>query len=158
MTKDKRSGVSGSIVENRKARFDYFLEDHYEAGIELIGWEVKSLRAGKVQLVDSFVLLRDGEAFMHGAHITPLVTASTHVLANPTRMRKLLLHKSELGKLFIAVQQKGHTIVATGLYWKDQKVKCAIALAKGKKEHDKRNTEAERDWKREKTRLMKHRA
>lgn len=158
MNKPKRSGGSGQIVENRKARFDYFLEDRHEAGLELLGWEVKSLRQGKVQLVDSYVMLREGEAFLYGAHITPLTSASTHVLANPTRVRKLLLHKQELGKLFIAVQQKGHTIVCTDLYWKNQKIKCGIALAKGKKEYDKRNVESERDWSRERSRLMKKRA
>ena len=155
MTKTKRSGANGTIIDNRKARFDYFLEERFEAGVELLGWEVKSLRAGKAQLVDSFVMLRDGEAFLQGAHITPLTSASTHVLADPQRKRRLLLHARELEKLHIAVEQKGHTIVATALFWQNQKVKCGIAIAKGKKEYDKRNVEADRDWGREKRRLMK---
>ena len=122
----------------------------------LKGWEVKSLRAGKVQLTDSYVLLKDGEAFLLGTHITPLPTASTHFVTDPTRTRKLLLNQRELSRLFNGVNQKGYTCVATALYWKNHLVKCEIALAKGKKEHDKRQTEKNRDWERQKQRIMRH--
>ena len=119
-------------------------------------WTLRSLRAGRAQLVDSYVLLKDGEAYLFGAHITPLKTASTHVIADPTRTRKLLLHKRELGKLFGAVQQKGYACVALALYWKKHLIKCEIALAKGKKEFDKRATEKERDSDREISRVMRN--
>ncbi|BCR23473.1 SsrA-binding protein SmpB [Aquipseudomonas alcaligenes] len=147
---------TGTIALNKKALHDYSIENKFEAGIALSGWEVKSLRAGKAQLVDSYVLLKDGEAYLFGAHITPLKTASTHVIADPTRTRKLLLHKRELGKLFGAVQQKGYACVALALYWKKHLIKCEIALAKGKKEFDKRATEKERDSDREISRVMRN--
>jgi len=146
------------IAQNRRARFDYELSDRFEAGIALEGWELKSIRGGKAQLADSFVMVRDGEAWLHGATITPLVSASTHVVANPKRNRKLLLHKKEIARLFAQTNQEGYTCVATSLYWKGNKVKCEIALAKGKKQHDKRATERERDWKREQGRVLKHSA
>jgi len=146
------------IAQNRRARHDYELFDRFEAGIALEGWELKSIRSGKAQLVDSYVLVRDGEAWLYGANITPLVSASTHVIANPTRMRKLLLHKKEIAQLFAQVSQKGYTCVATSLYWKGNKVKCEVALAKGKKAHDKRASERDRDWKREQGRVLKHSA
>lgn len=153
MAKQKKIS-SGTIVQNKKALHDYFIETRFEAGLALSGWEVKSLRAGKAQLTDSYVLLKDGEAWLLGSHITPLQTASTHVIADPQRTRKLLLHKRELGKLFGAVQQKGFACVALSIYWKKHLIKCEIALAKGKKEFDKRATEKERDSNREIQRAM----
>jgi SsrA-binding protein len=158
MAKAPKPRTPGPIVQNRRARHDYQLEDRFEAGLVLEGWEVKSLRAGKVQLVDSFVLVHDGEAWLHGANITPLTAASTHVVADPKRVRKLLLHDREIARLFTATQQKGYTCIATSLYWKGNRVKCEIALAKGKKQHDKRASERERDWKREQGRYLKRSA
>ncbi|WP_395763945.1 SsrA-binding protein SmpB [Stutzerimonas balearica] len=148
MAKQKKQSP-GTIALNKKALHDYFIEQKFEAGLVLAGWEVKSLRAGKAQLVDSYVLLKDGEAWLMGAHISPLTSTSTHVIADPTRTRKLLLNKRELGKLFGAVQQKGYACVALSLYWKKHMIKCEIALAKGKKEYDKRHTAKERDSDRE---------
>lgn len=156
MAKQKKH-PQGNIAQNKKALHDYFVEQKFEAGLALSGWEVKSLRAGKAQLVDSYVLLKDGEAWLMGSHITPLKTASTHVIADPTRTRKLLLHKRELGKLFGAVQQKGYACVALSLYWKKHLIKCEIALAKGKKEYDKRDTEKARDSAREIQRAIRSR-
>lgn len=149
----KRS--NNSIALNKRARHDYHVEETFEAGVALTGWEVKSLRAGKGQLTDSYVTLKKGEAWLIGSHIMPLNTASTHVIADPTRSRKLLLHKKELGKLFGATSQKGYTAIALGLYWKGPLVKCQVALAKGKKQFDKRQTEKNRDWARQKQRIMK---
>jgi SsrA-binding protein len=146
------------IAQNRRARHDYALGDRFEAGIALEGWELKSIRAGKAQLADSFVSIRDGEAWLLGATITPLVSASTHVIADPKRLRKLLLHKKEIARLFADTNQQGYTCVATSLYWKGNKVKCEVALAKGKKQHDKRASERDRDWKREQRRTLKHSA
>lgn len=154
MAKQKKH-PQGSIAQNKKAQHDYFVESRFEAGLVLAGWEVKSLRAGKAQLVDSYILLKDDEAWLMGCHITPLTTASTHVIADPTRTRKLLLNKRELDKLFGAVQQKGYTCVALALYWKAHLIKCEIALAKGKKDFDKRHTEKERDADREVQRAMR---
>ena len=145
----------GSIAQNKKAMHDFFVESRFEAGLALSGWEVKSLRANKGQLVDSYVLLKDGEAWLMGCHITPLKTASTHVIADPTRTRKLLLKKRELEKLFSSVQQKGYACAALSLYCKQHLVKCEIALAKGKKDFDKRHTEKERDADREVQRAMR---
>ena len=156
MSKKKPKPASNLIVENRKARHDYFLENNLEAGIVLAGWEVKSLRAGKVQLVDSYVYFKNGEAWLWGAIITPLPTVSTHFVAEPQRDRKLLLNKRELAKLMIGVEQKGYTCVCTRLYWKDHLIKAEIALAKGKAEHDKRHAEQDRDWDREKQRIFRH--
>ncbi len=154
--KKSNSNNSSTIALNKRARHDYHLTDKFEAGVALTGWEVKSLRVGKGQLTDSYVLLKDGEAWLLGAHIEPLKSASTHVIADPIRTRKLLLNRRELAKLFAATTQKGYTCVATALYWKKHLVKCEIALAKGKKEFDKRATEKERDWNREKRRVMSH--
>ncbi len=151
----KAQANSGTIALNKKAKHDYFVEDRFEAGVALTGWEVKSLRAGKGQLVDSYILLKDGEAFLLGAHITPLKTASTHVIADPTRTRKLLLKARELDKLLTGVQQKGFSCVPLALYWKGHLVKCEIALVRGKKDFDKRQTEKERDWAREKQRVVR---
>ncbi|HNE26148.1 MAG TPA: SsrA-binding protein SmpB [Pseudomonadales bacterium] len=154
MKKANSKDNGGTIALNKKARHDYFIQDRYEAGIALQGWEVKSLRAGKCQLVDSYVLLKNGEAFLLGAHISPLQSVSTHFVTDPARTRKLLLKDRELADIFAAVQQKGYTCVCTAMYWKRHLVKCEIALAKGKAEHDKREVEKEKDWQREKQRLM----
>lgn len=144
-----------TIVINKKAKHDFFIEERMEAGIALEGWEVKSLRAGRVQLRDSYVILKKGEAFLLGCHITPLLSASTHIQPDSSRTRKLLLHQKELNKLYGAVERKGYTIVALSLYWKHGLVKCEIGLAKGKKQHDKRQTVKDRDWQRQKERVMK---
>ena len=144
-----------SIVTNKKAFHEYFIEEQFEAGIVLEGWEIKAIRAGRANIKESYVIVRDGEVFVFGMHITPLTQASTHIKADPTRTRKLLLHKRELDKLIGAVQQKGYTCVALSLYWKKHLIKCEIALAKGKKEFDKRHTEKERDSDREIQRAMR---
>ncbi|HBX36250.1 MAG TPA: SsrA-binding protein [Pseudohongiella sp.] len=157
MAKAKKSKVPDTtIVRNKKALHDYFVEDTFEAGIALEGWEVKSLREGKVQLVDSYVILKDGEASIIGCRINPLNSASTHVVADPDRTRKLLLHKKELARMFSSVQQKGHTCIATKLYWKGHLIKCQVALAKGKKDHDKRDTIKDREWAIQKQRVVRH--
>ena len=145
------------IAENRKARFDYFIEDRYEAGLALQGWEVKAMRAGRAQLKEAYVYLRAGEAFLIGAHISPLPTASTHIQADPVRTRKLLLHYSELQHLIGAVERRGYTLVPLELYWKNGRAKVQVGLAKGKKQHDKRATEKDRDWQREKARVLRGR-
>lgn len=152
---NKSKNPDTTIVQNKKARHDYFIQETFEAGVSLLGWEVKALRMKKVQLVDSYVLMKDGEAFLLGCNITPLDTASTHIIAEPDRTKKLLLHRKELAKLFMETQQKGHTAVATKLYWKGHMVKCEIALAKGKQDHDKRATEKDREWKVEKQRIVR---
>jgi SsrA-binding protein len=143
------------IAENRKARFDYFIEDRYEAGLQLQGWEVKAMRAGRAQLTEAYVYVRNGEAFLFGAHISPLKTTSTHVVADPVRTRKLLLNKSELERLIGAVERRGYTIVPLDLHWKDGRAKLEMGLAKGKKQHDKRATEKDRDWQRDKARVLR---
>lgn len=148
---------SSTIVVNKKARFDYNIEDRFEAGLMLEGWEVKSLRAGKVQLVDSYVIIKHNEAWLLGALITPLPTASTHIHPDPQRTRKLLLHRKELDRLIGAVERKGYTLIALSLYWKKGKVKAEIGLGKGKQTHDKRATQKDRDWQREKQRILKNR-
>lgn len=140
------------IAQNKKAGHDYFFEEHLEAGIALLGWEVKSLRAGKGQLTDSYVLLKDGEAWLIGAHIQPLPNVPAYLFPDPRRTRRLLLNAKELNKLFGAVERKGYTIVATQLYWKRHLVKVNIALAKGKKQFDKRAALKERDFARDKAR------
>ena len=157
MAKSKKAKVlDNTIVQNKKARHDYFIEDTFEAGVALQGWEVKSLRAKKSQLTDTYVLIKDGEAFLLGCHVTPLESASTHVVTDPTRTKKLLLHRKELARLFSATQQKGYTCVCTKLYWKSHLVKAQIALAKGKQAHDKRATVKEREWNIDKQRLVRH--
>jgi SsrA-binding protein len=143
------------IAENRKARFDYFIEERYEAGLVLQGWEVKAMRAGRAQITEAYVYIRNEEAFMTGAHIAPLKTTSTHVPADPTRTRKLLLHHSELQGLIGATERKGYTLVPLELYWEKGKVKLLVGLGKGKKQHDKRATEKDRDWQRDKARVMR---
>jgi SsrA-binding protein len=155
MAKKKPKKPSNVIAQNKRARFDYQLLETFEAGIALSGWEVKSLRMGKADLADSYVLMKDGEAWLLGAHIIPLDTASTHFVIDPQRTRKLLLHKKELAKILAATQQKGQTCVCTELYWKGHLVKARIALAMGKKAHDKRDTEKERDWSRQKQRIIR---
>jgi SsrA-binding protein len=143
------------IAENRKARFDYFIEDRYEAGMVLQGWEVKAMRAGRAQLKEAYVYLRGGEAFLIGAHLSPLRTTSTHVTPDPVRTRKLLLHRSELQGLIGAVERRGYTMVPLELYWKDGRAKLQVGLAKGKKQHDKRAVQKDRDWQRNKARLLR---
>ncbi len=151
----KKKAPNTTIVVNRKASHDYRIEEGFEAGLCLQGWEVKSLRAKKVQLTDSYVLIKDGEAFLLGCHITPLQSASSHVAADPDRSRKLLLNKKELSKLFGATAQKGYTCVCTKLYWRAHLVKCRIALARGKKEHDKRASIKDREWNIDKQRIVR---
>lgn len=146
-----------TIALNRKATHEFSIEERFEAGIALEGWEVKSLRAGKVQLDQSYVLLKHGEAYLFGAQITPLLTASTHINPDPTRSRKLLLHERELSRLIGSVERKGYTLVPLSLYWKGKHIKLCVALAKGKKQHDKRASEKEKDWQREKQRILKAR-
>ncbi|MBI5450039.1 MAG: SsrA-binding protein SmpB [Gammaproteobacteria bacterium] len=155
MTANKKGDGASQIAINRKARHDYTIEEHYEAGLALEGWEVKSLRAGRAQLSESYVLIKNGEAWLFGAHISPLATASTHVHPDPTRSRKLLLHRNELNKLIGAVERKGYTLIPLNLHWKRGRAKLDVGLAKGKKEHDKRATVKEREWQREKQRLLK---
>jgi SsrA-binding protein len=158
MSKHKPANDKPLIAENRKARHEYFIEETFEAGLALQGWEVKSLRAGRAQLKEAYVFLKNGEAFLFGAHISALPTASTHIIPDPIRTRKLLLHRAELNRLIGAVERRGYTLVPLELYWKNGKAKLRIGLAKGKKAHDKRATEKDRDWQREKSRLMKHAA
>ncbi len=143
------------IAENRRARYDYFIEERLEAGLALEGWEVKSMRAGRAQLAEAYVYVRNGEVFLIGAHLSPLRTASTHKIADPVRTRKLLLHRARSIKLIGATERRGYTIVPLELYWKQGRAKLQIGLAKGKKQHDKRATDKERDWERDKARLMR---
>jgi SsrA-binding protein len=145
-----------SIAENRRARFEYHIEEQFEAGIVLEGWEVKAIRAGQVQLTDGYVLIRDGELHLIGCRINPLRSASTHVQPEPDRTRKLLMKKGEIRRLIGKVEQRGFTLVPLNLHYKGGHVKVQIALAKGKAQHDKRETEKKRDWEREKARLMRH--
>lgn len=154
MAKKKQVNKGTTIALNKKAKFDYELSDRFEAGLVLLGWEVKSLRAGKTQLTDCYVIFKNDEAWILGALITPLPTVSTHFVVDPTRTRKLLLNRREISRLQEASQQKGYTVVVTALYWKEHLVKCEIALAKGKQEHDKRDTEKDRDWQRQKQRIF----
>jgi len=145
-----------TIAENRKARHDYFIEENIEAGIALQGWEVKSLRAGRANLTEAYAILKDGEAWLVGAHIAPLSSASTHVRADPVRTRKLLLHRRELDHLIGSVERRGYTLVPLSLYWQRGRTKLDLGLAKGKKQHDKRAAQKDRDWQRQKERILKH--
>lgn len=154
--KKSKAAPSSTIALNKKARHDYVLEERFEAGLVLEGWEVKALRAGRVQLRDSYAIIKDAEAWLLGALITPLPAASTHVQPDPTRTRKLLLHRDELNKLIGATERKGYALVPTAMYWKHGRAKVEIALAQGKKAHDKRAAKKERDWEREKARVLKH--
>lgn len=153
--KKKPKAPSSTIALNKKSRHEYHLEDRFEAGLVLEGWEVKSLRAGRVNMQDAYVLLKNGEAWVLGLQIQPLPTASTHISPQPTRTRKLLLHRQELDKLIGAVDRKGYALIPTAMYWHRGRAKIEIATAKGKKAHDKRASEKDRDWKREKARIMK---
>jgi SsrA-binding protein len=153
--KKKSAQPSNTIATNKRARHEYFIEEHIEAGLALEGWEVKSLRAGRAQIAESYVLLRDNEAWLFGAHITPLASASTHVQPDPARTRKLLLHRAEIDRLMGAVERRGHTAVPLSLYWKRGRAKLDVGIARGKKQHDKRASEKERDWQREKQRVLK---
>lgn len=145
-----------AIAQNKRAKFDYFLEDKFEAGLVLEGWEVKALRAGKAQLTDSYVIFKDGEAWLLGSQITPLPTTSTHVIADPQRTRKLLLNAKEIDHIQGAAEQKGYTVLCTSLYWKKHMVKAEIALGKGKATRDKRDTIKEREWNIEKQRVVRY--
>lgn len=145
-----------SIAENRRARYDYFIEEQFEAGVVLSGWEIKAIRAGQVQLTDGYVLIKDGELFLIGCRINALRSASTHVTPEADRTKKLLLHKAEIKRLVGKVEQRGFTLVPLNLHFKGGRVKADIALAKGKAQHDKRETEKKRDWEREKGQLMRH--
>lgn len=153
----KNQAGDATIALNRQATHDYFIEERYEAGLVLEGWEVKSLRAGRAQLKESYVILKDGEAWLLGAHISPLTSASTHIHPDPVRTRKLLLHRQELSRLIGHVERKGYTLIPLALYWKRGRVKLEIGLARGKKQHDKRAAEKEKDWQREKQRILKQR-
>jgi SsrA-binding protein len=151
----KQSAGGKTIVVNKKVRRDYFIDERFEAGISLQGWEVKSLRAGKVEIVDSYILLKDSEAYLFGALITPLPTSSPFINESQ-RNRKLLLHRVELNKIISAVERKGFALVPTAMYWKNGHIKLEIGVARGKKMHDKRETEKKRDWERQKARLVRH--
>lgn len=144
-----------TIAVNKRARFEYHVEERIEAGLALDGWEVKALREGRVQFADSYVLLKDNEAWLFGCQINPLPTVSTHVTPDPTRTRKLLLHRGEIDRLVGAVDRKGYTVIPTAMYWSRGRAKVEIGLAKGKREHDKRRTQKDRDWERQKSRIMK---
>lgn len=144
-----------TIVDNRKAFHDYFVEERYEAGVMLEGWEAKAIRAGRVQLKEAYVIVNNGEIFLFGAHISPLLSASSHITPQNVRTRKLLLHAEEIKKLISKVDRSGYTIVPLNLHYLKGRIKCEIGLAKGKKQHDKRQTEKERDWNREKNTIMK---
>lgn len=145
-----------SIIENRKAFHDYFIEERFEGGLVLQGWEVKSIRAGRVQLKESYVIVRDGELWLMGMHVSPLPTASTHIHPDATRTRKLLLKAEEISKLIGKVEQRGYTLVPVNLHYKNGRIKLDFGLGRGKKLHDKRDTARERDWQRERERIMKH--
>jgi SsrA-binding protein len=152
--KNSQKNNGTTIALNKKAKFDYHLTDRFECGLVLLGWEVKSIRAGKLQLTDSYVFFKNNEAFLLGAQIQPIQSVCSHHITEPMRNRKLLLKRREIDRLQEAAQQKGYTVVATAIYWKEHLIKCEIALAKGKQEHDKRETEKERDWARDKQRIF----
>ncbi|MGH8173099.1 MAG: SsrA-binding protein SmpB [Rhodanobacteraceae bacterium] len=154
-TSDKKTGEGGTIAQNKRARHEYHIDEHYEAGIALEGWEVKSLRAGRINFGDAYAIVKNGEIFLFGASIVPLISASTHVIADDRRTRKLLLNRAEIDKLVGAIERKGYTLIPMALYWKKNRVKVDLGVARGKQEHDKRDTEKERDWNREKQRVMR---
>ncbi|GAA5213756.1 SsrA-binding protein SmpB [Corallincola platygyrae] len=156
MAKKKPKQSSNTIAQNKRARHDYFIEDKIEAGVSLQGWEVKSLREGKANIAEAYIFLKDGEAFLFGATFTPLHAASTHVVADPTRSRKLLLNRRELDRLYGRVNREGYTLLPLTLYWKKAWVKLEIGVGKGKKQHDKRADIKDKDWSRQKERVMKH--
>ncbi len=155
MSKSGKKKNESTIAVNKKARHDYFIEQTFECGLVLEGWEVKSLRAGRAQITETYVHLKNGEAWLIGAHFSPLNTASTHVNPDPTRTRKLLLNRVELDRMVGAVERKGYTLVALSLYWRKGRAKLEIGLAKGKKQHDKRASDKDRDWQRQKARILK---
>ena len=157
MASGKKSTKSpdNTIAVNRKARHEFFIEEKIEAGMSLEGWEVKSLRAGRGNLTEAYALLKDGEAWLIGAHISPLHSASSHVRTDPTRSRRLLMHRREIDRLIGAVERRGYTLVPLSLYWQKGRAKIALGLAKGKKQHDKRATSKDRDWQRQRERIMK---
>lgn len=157
MAKKKPKVSSNTIGQNKKARFDFHIEDDFEAGISLEGWEVKSLRAGRLQLADGYVFVKNSEVFLSAVLITPLQTASTHISPEARRTRKLLLHRREIDKLTGYIERQGYTIIPMAMYWKKNRVKLKIALAKGKQQHDKRAASKDRDWKRDKQRIMRGR-
>ncbi len=146
---------SSTIALNREAKHEYFIEERFEAGIVLQGWEVKSLRANRLNLKDSYIIIKNGELWLLGAHISPLLTASTHINPDPTRTRKLLMHREQINRMIGSVERKGFTIVPLAMYWKQGRAKVEIALVKGKQEHDKRATVKDREWQRDKARIMK---
>jgi len=156
MAKEKKDKDS-TIALNKRARHEYHIDERYECGLALQGWEVKSLRAGRINFGDSYALVKNGELYLFGASIPPLISASTHVVAEDRPTRKLLLHRAEIDKLIGAVERKGYTLVPTAMYWKHNRVKVELGLAKGKQDHDKRAAEKERDWNREKQRAMRAR-
>ena len=156
MKNNKNAATDNTIALNKKARHDYFIEDSIEAGIALEGWEVKSLRAKSIQLKESYIFIKNGEVWLLGAHVSPLATASTHIKPDPIRTRKLLLHRNEIDRLIGSVERKGYTLVPLKLYWKKGRAKIEVGIAKGKQQHDKRSTEKDRDWQRQKSRIMKN--
>ncbi len=153
--KDKVKGAGGTIALNKRARYDYQLEERFEAGLALQGWELKSIRAGRANIGESYAVVRGGEMFLFGAQMTPLISASTHVVTEERRTRKLLMHRREIDNLIGRIQRDGYTVVPTALYWKGNKVKIELALAKGKQDHDKRQANKDRDWARDKQRVMR---
>ena len=153
--KEKSGKGDSTIALNKRARHEYHIDERYEAGIALQGWEVKSLRAGRINIGEAYAIVKNGEIFLFGASIVPLISASTHVVADDRRTRKLLLNRSEIDKLIGAIERKGYTLIPMALYWKKNRVKVDLGLARGKQEHDKRDTEKERDWNREKQRVMR---
>ena len=155
MNTNKKSNGSSTIAVNKRARFEYHIEERIEAGIALEGWEVKALREGRVQFADSYVLLKDNEAWLFGCRINPLPTVSTHVTPDPVRTRKLLLHRREIDRLVGAVDRRGYTVIPTAMYWSRGRAKVEIGMARGKQQHDKRKTQKDRDWERQKGRIMK---
>lgn len=152
----KKGAGSATIALNKKARHDYFIEEQFEAGLALEGWEVKALRAGRASITEAYVTVKDNEIFLLGGLITPLPQASTHVHADPTRTRKLLMHRREIDRLIGSVDREGYTLVPLAMYWKKGFAKLDVGLAKGKKQHDKRETKKQQDWERQKQRLMRH--
>ena len=156
MSKKKNDSVAGKVIAvNRRARFDYHIDERIEAGLVLQGWEVKSLREGRIQFGESYALIRHNEFYLFGAQISPLSSASTHVITENTRLRKLLMHRREIDKLMGSIERKGYTIVPLQLYWKSNRVKVELGIAKGKQQHDKRNAEKDKDWQRDKSRIMR---
>lgn len=150
---DRKTG--GTIALNKRARFEFHIDERFEAGIVLEGWEIKSLRAGKGQLTDAYAVVKNGEIFLFGSQISPLLSASTHVVPEARRTRKLLLHRNQIDELIGAVERKGYTLVPTAMYWSKNRVKLELGLAKGKQEHDKRDVEKDRDWQRDKQRALR---